>query len=307
WVDPGDAAHVDGEAGPVLAPEDVGARGDPRRAEGSPARRKRGDFAREVERLVPGDRGAAGRDALRGLLRGAAAGDEHDPAERHNSPHGGRVYCDHTVGLDPALGDLVSVLALERSRRPARAEERHAGRGDLRRRRLACALGDPEAPRDRPRRAGNARGRAGRAQPVAQPRARNRAAGRGAARGAEGPAQTPSDEAEQRRGRAAPGAEAPPQRRQAAAAPSTRLRKPRTSAKVFSGSSACDMCELSSITTYSEPGIPRAAASVIFGVTSSWRPPKTSVGTSICPSCPVMSQSLIVPITWNSLGPFIEW
>ena len=64
------------------------------------------------------------------------------------------------------LGDRAALLALERARRPARAEVGDAGRGRLRRRGLGGAVGGAEAASDGEGGAGAARGRAGRAQPA---------------------------------------------------------------------------------------------------------------------------------------------
>src|SRR5436190_1201780 len=94
-------------------------------------------------------------------------------------------------------------------------------------------------------------------------------------------------------------------RHQALASP--RGRKAATTCWDRSGSSARHMCELCPKMTPSAPGMPRRTVSAMAGVASSCRPERTSVGTPIAPRRATMSQSRSVPVTWNSLGPFIAW
>src|SRR5205085_1604035 len=102
------------------------------------------------------------------------------------------------LGLDPTLGNRAPLLPLERARRAARAEDRDAGRGNLRRRALGRADRRPEAARDRKDRPVAAYRRPGRAEPVAKPRARDRAPRRCPSRRVESRAKTPSDETDGR-------------------------------------------------------------------------------------------------------------
>ena len=80
--------------------------------------------------------------------------------------------------LLPSLGDHAAGLALEWPRRSARPEVVHAGRGTVRGRGVHGADRHAEAACRRASRAGAARGRAGRAEPVSESRARSRAARR---------------------------------------------------------------------------------------------------------------------------------
>src|SRR5262249_53241774 len=114
-------------------------------------------------------------DGLRGTRNGAPRDLEHAFDVQQNGGHGRRVYSRHALGERPPVRDRAPFLALERTGRPARAEDGIEGRGDLRRRSLDGAHGPAEEPGDRARRAGAARRRAGRAEPVAEPRARYRA------------------------------------------------------------------------------------------------------------------------------------
>ena len=54
-----------------------------------------------------------------------------------------------------------------------------------------------------------------------------------------------------------------------------------------------------------DPGIRACMSARWPGVHSSCRPPTSRVGTPISPSRSVTSQVLSVPVTVNSLGPFI--
>src|SRR5262249_2703855 len=151
----------------------------------------------------PLDRLGAARDRL--------ARDVEDAVDvQQNRRHGRRVYSRDAIGRPPAERGALPHVALERSRRPARTEVGDGRGGALRRRSLGCVDAAAEAPRDRPRRPGPARNRAGRSQSAAESRARPRAARRAApSRPARG-AQARADRADGRRPRASAGAEAAP-------------------------------------------------------------------------------------------------
>src|SRR6185312_9946210 len=72
-----------------------------------------------------------------------------------------------------------------------------------------------------------------------------------------------------------------------------------------SGCSAKQRWEASSMITSCEPAILRRISSRWPGVHSSYRPPTSSVRTPISGSRSMMSQVFRVPVTVNSLGPFI--
>ena len=127
--------------------------------------------------------GAQPRDRLR-RARDRLARDVEDAVdvEQNARPWSGEsIRVTRSVSM-PARRDRAALLALERPGRPARAEDRDARRGDLRRRGLVGADRGAEAARGREGGPVAPRGRPGRAQPVAQPRARDRAARRAAAR-----------------------------------------------------------------------------------------------------------------------------
>src|SRR5262245_8995599 len=147
-----------------------------------------------------------------------AARDVEDTVDvQENGGHGARVYSRHALGLHPALGDRPALLPVEWSGRPARAEERNAGRSDLRRRGLVGAHVTPEAAGRPESGLAASRSRAGRAEPDKKPGARDRAIGRATRGRAQSRAAASRDEAEQSRRRETPRAEAPPLRDEALA------------------------------------------------------------------------------------------
>src|SRR5262245_2857182 len=157
-------------------------------------------------------------DRLRGTWNSAPRDLEHALDVQQNGRHGRRVYSGDALGEPPPVGDRAAVLALERTGRPARSEDRIESRGGLRRRDVERTHGATEEPGDRARRAGSARSRAGRAEPVAEPGAGRRAAGRAAPSRAPRRAAPEADEADRGLAGTAAGAEAPPRRGQATTA-----------------------------------------------------------------------------------------
>src|SRR4029079_6242971 len=136
----------------------------------------------------------------------------NDAHRGQNPPHGRRSYSGDPVGLIASKRDRAALLAFERAGRPARAEERHPRRGELRRRGVLGALARAEAAGHREGGPVAARGAPERALAVSEPRAGDRAARRVAARSLARPAPPSPDEADEGLARTPPGGQTPSRR-----------------------------------------------------------------------------------------------